>query len=73
MVAGMKSILVALVLLAAHVKDKLGDRMAANVRKELARHGHNAATVLHKQDQREIATDWVAAVSQICLEGTLTP
>jgi hypothetical protein len=45
----------------AHVKDKLEDRMAANVRKELAKHGHAAATVVLKQYQREIATDWIAA------------
>jgi hypothetical protein len=45
----------------AHVKDKLEDHMAANVRKELKKHGHNAAAVLLKQYQKEIATDWVAA------------
>jgi hypothetical protein len=43
------------------VKDKLEDRMAANVRHELERHGHDAATALLKQYQQEIATDWVAA------------
>jgi hypothetical protein len=45
----------------AHVKDKLEDRMAANVRHELERHGHEAATALLKQYQHEIATDWIAA------------
>ena len=45
----------------AHVKDKLEDRMAANVRHELERHGHDAATALLKQYQHEIATDWIAA------------
>jgi len=38
-----------------------GHRMAANVRHELERHGHDAATALLKQYQREIATDWIAA------------
>jgi hypothetical protein len=45
----------------AHVKDKLEDRMAANVRHELEYHGHDAATALLQQYQREIATDWIAA------------
>ncbi|HEY3855677.1 MAG TPA: HNH endonuclease signature motif containing protein [Verrucomicrobiae bacterium] len=45
----------------AHVKDKLEDRMAANVRHELERHGHDAASALLKQYQHEIATDWIAA------------
>jgi hypothetical protein len=45
----------------AHVKDKLEDRLAANVRHELERHGHDAATALLKQYQHEIATDWIAA------------
>jgi hypothetical protein len=44
-----------------HLKDKLEDRMAANVRRELAKHGHDAATKLLKQYQREFAADWVAA------------
>jgi hypothetical protein len=39
-----------------HVKDKLEDWMAANIRHELERHGHEAATALLKQYQREIAT-----------------
>jgi hypothetical protein len=41
----------------AHVKDKLEDRMAANVRHELEKNGHDAATALLKQYQREIVTD----------------
>jgi hypothetical protein len=45
----------------AHVKDKLEDRMAANVRHELEKHGHEVATALLKQYQREIATDWIAS------------
>ena len=45
----------------AHVKDKLEDRMAANVRHELERHGHDSATALLKQYQREIAANWIAA------------
>ena len=45
----------------AHVKDKLEDRMAANVRHELERHGHEAATALLKEYQHEISTDWIAA------------
>jgi hypothetical protein len=45
----------------AHVKDKLEDRLAENLRKELEQHGHRAATALLKHYQREIATDWIAA------------
>ena len=45
----------------AKVKDKLEDRMAANVRHELERHGHDAATKLLQEYQHEIATDWIAA------------
>jgi hypothetical protein len=45
----------------AHVKDKLEDRLAANVRHKLERRGHDAATALLKQCQDEIATDWIAA------------
>lgn len=45
----------------AHVKDKVEDRMAANVRHELQKHGHDAATALLAQYQREISTDWIGA------------
>jgi len=52
----------------AHVKDKLEDRMAANVRHELAKHGHDAATALLRQYQHEIATDWIAAYHKYVAE-----
>jgi len=45
----------------AKLKDKLEDRMAADVRHEPERHGHDAATKLLQQFQHEIATDWIAA------------
>ena len=52
----------------AHVKDKLEDRMAANVRHELESNGHDAATKLLQQYQHEIATDWIAAYHKYVAE-----
>lgn len=45
----------------AHIKDKVEDRMAALVRRELKKNGHDAATKLLKQFQTEISTNWIAA------------
>jgi len=45
----------------AHVKDKREDRLAANVRRDLEKHGHDAATALVAQYQREISSDWISA------------
>lgn len=44
----------------AHTKDKLENRLAAVLRRELATNGPAAATKLLHQFQQEIATDWIA-------------
>ena len=45
----------------SHVKDRLEDRMAALLRACLKTQGHDAATVLLRQFQIEIATNWTNA------------
>lgn len=44
----------------AHTKDKLENRLAALLRKELATNGEEAAMEMLHQFQKEIAEDWIA-------------
>lgn len=48
----------------AHTKDKLEDRMAAMLRADLKANGHDHATILLKQFQDEISTNWIQAYNK---------
>jgi hypothetical protein len=53
----------------AHVKDRLENKLAANVRQQLAKNGEQSAQTLLKQYQQEIATNWIAAYHKYVSSG----
>ena len=53
----------------AHTKDALENKLAAMVRKDLIENGHDHATQLLHQVQKEIATNWIDAYKKYVGKG----